>query len=146
MSLIYSGRNLSARGDFPSIYLKNPIYIYLLLVNNSAFKINKLFRRNFSSSKINFFLIQGDKELMEALVLDAEVTSMFHSDNTRWRKYDHTFLAINMVNICRHSLFKEKGVKLAFVATRSGLSRWEEYRNEHLEDDYEDEHTSIQEP
>ena len=46
----------------------------------------------------------------------------------------------------RHSLFKEKGVKLAFVATRSGLTRWEEYRDEHLEEDYEDEVDSIQEP
>ena len=28
----------------------------------------------------------GDKELMEGLMLDAEVTSTFHSDNTRWGK------------------------------------------------------------
>ena len=77
-------------------------------------------------------------------MLDAEVTSMFHSDITRWRKYFHTTVLLQSMS--RHSLFKEKGVKLAFVATRSGLSRWEEYRDEHLEDDYEDEHTSIQEP
>ena len=46
----------------------------------------------------------------------------------------------------RQSLFKEHGVKLAFVATRSGLTRWEEYLDEHLEEDYEDEAGSIQEP
>ena len=51
-----------------------------------------------------------------------------------------------MVNISRHSLFQEKGVKLAFVATRSGLTRWEEYRDELGEEDYEDEHAIIQEP
>ena len=50
------------------------------------------------------------------------------------------------VKISRHSLFNENGVKLAFVATRSGLTRWEEYRDEHLEEDYEDEVDSIQEP
>ena len=86
---------------------------------------------------------------MEALVLDAEVTSMFHSDNTRWGKYYLTVLGIekNDNKISRHSLFKEKGVKLAFVATRSGLSRWEEYRDEHLEEDYDEHHEdSVQEP
>ena len=82
---------------------------------------------------------------MEALVLDAEVTSMFHSDNTRLRKYHLTVIAIDGEN-SRHSLFQEKGVKLAFVATRSGLTRWEEYRDELGEEDYEDEHTIIQEP
>ena len=52
-----------------------------------------------------------------------------------------------MVKISRHSLFKKKGVKLAFVATRSGLSRWEEYRDEHLEEDYDEHHEdSVQEP
>ena len=42
--------------------------------------------------------MKGDKELMEALVLDAEVTSMFHSDNTRWGKYYRTVLGIDNDN------------------------------------------------
>ena len=82
---------------------------------------------------------------MEALVLDAEVTSMFHSDNTRLRKYISQSLQL-MAKMSRHSLFQEKEVRLAFVATRSGLTRWEEYRDELGEEDYEDEHTIIQEP
>ena len=51
-----------------------------------------------------------------------------------------------MAKMSRHSLFQEKEVRLAFVATRSGLTRWEEYRDEMGEEDYEDEHTIIQEP
>ena len=59
---------------------------------------------------------------------------------------EKVFFTKYWISNSRQSLFKEHGVKLAFVATRSGLTRWEEYLDEHLEEDYEDEAGSIQEP
>ena len=59
---------------------------------------------------------------------------------------EEVFFTKYWISNSRQSLFKEHGVKLAFVATRSGLTRWEEYLDEHLEEDYEDEAGSIQEP
>ena len=50
---------------------------------------------------------------MEALVLDAEVTSMFHSDNTRLRKYHLTVIAINGKNVQAFSL-PRKGSEACF--------------------------------
>ena len=41
---------------------------------------------------------------------------------------------------CREDLFKEFGIKLSFVATRSGLTRWEEHKEEPKED-HKEEHT-----
>merc|ERR1719461_514863 len=54
-----------------------------------------------------------DKELVEALVLDAEITQIFTEPNSRSNKRD---------------LFKQFGIDLSFVATRSGLTRWEEHK------------------
>jgi len=59
-----------------------------------------------------------DKDLVEALVLDAEITKIFVEENSR------------------SDLFDELGVNLAFVATRSGLTRWEEYEDDDDEEDY----------
>merc|ERR1711962_473954 len=51
-----------------------------------------------------------DKELVQALVLDGEITQIFDSQESR------------------QDLFKEFGIELSFVATRSGLTRWEEHK------------------
>ena len=35
-------------------------------------------------------------------------------------------------------MFKEFGIELSFVATRSGLTRWEEHKEKHKEDHKEE--------
>merc|ERR1711892_988529 len=66
-----------------------------------------------------------DKELVQALVLDGEVTKVFTDAKSRSNKKD---------------LFKQFGIELSFVATRSGLTRWEEHKekDEFATDDYDD--------
>lgn len=66
-----------------------------------------------------------DKELVQALVLDGEITKVFESDKPR------------------PELFKEFGIELSFVATRSGLTRWEEHK---AKSDYEDDPDYYQDP
>jgi len=63
-----------------------------------------------------------DKELVQALVLDGEVTKVFTDAKSR------------------KDLFKQFGIELSFVATRSGLTRWEEHKekDEFATDDYDD--------
>merc|ERR1711892_1503783 len=62
------------------------------------------------------------KELVQALVLDGEVTKVFTDAKSR------------------KDLFKQFGIELSFVATRSGLTRWEEHKekDEFATDDYDD--------
>ena len=44
---------------------------------------------------------------------------------------------------CRQDLFEEFGIELSFVATRSGLTRWEEHKEKNeTEDDYDPENLS----
>eukprot|EP00090_Calanus_glacialis_P023864 TRINITY_DN369_c0_g1_i2.p1 TRINITY_DN369_c0_g1~~TRINITY_DN369_c0_g1_i2.p1 ORF type:complete len:1310 (+),score=311.46 TRINITY_DN369_c0_g1_i2:336-4265(+) len=66
-----------------------------------------------------------DKELVQALVLDGEVTKIFTDEKSRSNKKD---------------LFKQFGIELSFVATRSGLTRWEEHKekDEFATDEYDD--------
>jgi len=54
-----------------------------------------------------------DKELVQALILDARITKVFEEKTSR-RDSD--------------KLFEIFGIKLSFVATRSGLTRWEEHK------------------
>merc|ERR1712128_124787 len=63
-----------------------------------------------------------DKELVQALVLDGEITKIFTDEKSR------------------KDLFKQFGIELSFVATRSGLTRWEEHKekDEFATDDYDD--------
>merc|ERR1711892_229676 len=63
-----------------------------------------------------------DKELVQALVLDGEVTKVFTDAKSR------------------KDLFKQFGIELSFVATRSGLTRWEEHKekDEFATADYDD--------
>eukprot|EP00091_Calanus_sinicus_P023983 TRINITY_DN8374_c0_g1_i1.p1 TRINITY_DN8374_c0_g1~~TRINITY_DN8374_c0_g1_i1.p1 ORF type:complete len:684 (+),score=169.91 TRINITY_DN8374_c0_g1_i1:80-2053(+) len=63
-----------------------------------------------------------DKELVQALVLDGEVTKVFTDRKSR------------------KDLFKQFGIELSFVATRSGLTRWEEHKekDEFATDEYDD--------
>jgi len=63
-----------------------------------------------------------DKELVQALALDGEVTKVFTDEKSR------------------KDLFKQFGIELSFVATRSGLTRWEEHKekDEFETDDYDD--------
>merc|ERR1719435_538041 len=64
-----------------------------------------------------------DKELVQALVLDGEVTKIFTDEKSR------------------KDLFKQFGIELSFVATRSGLTRWEEHKEkaQFEKEDYDDE-------
>jgi len=66
--------------------------------------------------------VKCDKELVQALVTDGEITKIFESDKPRKELFD---------------LF---GIELSFVATRSGLTRWEEHKEKDLFDmaEYED--------
>jgi len=61
-----------------------------------------------------------DKELVQALVLDGEVTKIFTDEKSR------------------KDLFKQFGIELSFVATRSGLTRWEEHKEKDKYADYDD--------
>merc|ERR1711892_1413093 len=63
-----------------------------------------------------------DKELVQALVLDGEITKIFTDEKSR------------------KDLFKQFGIELSFVATRSGLTRWEEHKekDEFATDVYDD--------
>jgi hypothetical protein len=63
-----------------------------------------------------------DKELVQALVLDGEITKIFTAEKSR------------------KDLFKQFGIELSFVATRSGLTRWEEHKekDEFATDEYDD--------
>merc|ERR1719341_1846877 len=63
-----------------------------------------------------------DKELVQALVLDGEITKIFTDEKSR------------------KDLFKQFGIELSFVATRSGLTRWEEHKekDEFATDEYDD--------
>merc|ERR1719193_1502684 len=67
-----------------------------------------------------------DKELAQALVLDGEVTKIFTDEKSRSNKKD---------------LFKQFGIELSFVATRSGLTRWEEHKekDQYEREEYDDE-------
>merc|ERR1719431_781726 len=67
-----------------------------------------------------------DKELVQALVLDGEVTKIFTDEKSRSNKKD---------------LFKQFGIELSFVATRSGLTRWEEHKekDQYEREEYDDE-------
>merc|ERR1719228_168564 len=64
-----------------------------------------------------------DKELVQALVLDGEVTKIFTDEKSR------------------KDLFKQFGIELSFVATRSGLTRWEEHKekDQYEREEYDDE-------
>jgi len=72
-----------------------------------------------------------DKELVQALVLDGEITQIFDSQESR------------------QDLFKEFGIELSFVATRSGLTRWEEHKEKNefeMEEDYDYDPDNPREP
>merc|ERR1712226_852913 len=72
-----------------------------------------------------------DKELVQALVLDGEITQIFDSQESR------------------QDLFKEFGIELSFVATRSGLTRWEEHKEKNefeMEEDYDYDPDNPKEP
>jgi len=72
-----------------------------------------------------------DKELVQALVLDGEITQIFDSSESR------------------QDLFKEFGIELSFVATRSGLTRWEEHKEKNefeMEEDYDYDPDNPREP
>ena len=50
---------------------------------------------------------------------------------------------------CRQDLFKEFGIELSFVATRSGLTRWEEHKEKNefeMEEDYDYDPDNPREP
>ena len=48
---------------------------------------------------------------------------------------------------CRQDLFKEFGIELSFVATRSGLTRWEELKGKNeTEEDYDYDPDNPREP
>jgi len=61
--------------------------------------------------------------LVQALVLDGEVTKIFTDEKSR------------------KDLFKQFGIELSFVATRSGLTRWEEHKekDQYEREEYDDE-------
>jgi len=69
-----------------------------------------------------------DKELVQALVLDAEITKIFTEEKSKMNKKD---------------LFKQFGIDLSFVATRSGLTRWEEHKEK---DEFADEDEDAYDP
>jgi len=79
---------------------------------------------------MNLELTTCDKELVQALVLDGEITQIFDSSESR------------------KDLFAEFGIELSFVATRSGLTRWEEHKPEPEfgTDDYDDDPDNPREP
>jgi len=67
--------------------------------------------------------VKCDKELVQALVTDGEITKVFESKTPR------------------KDLFELFGIELSFVATRSGLTRWEEHKEVNQfdqMDDYDD--------
>merc|ERR1719429_551198 len=66
-----------------------------------------------------------DKELVQSLVLDAEITKIFTEKTSR------------------KDLFKQFGIDLSFVATRSGLTRWEEHKEK---DEFADEEEDAYDP
>ena len=37
---------------------------------------------------------------------------------------------LHQICCCRQDVFKDFGIELSFVATRSGLTRWEEHKEE----------------
>ena len=48
---------------------------------------------------------------------------------------------------CRQDLFKEFGIEFSFVATRSGLTRWEELKGKNeTEEDYDYDPDNPREP
>merc|ERR1719209_1398756 len=72
-----------------------------------------------------------DKELVQSFVLDGEITQIFDSQESR------------------QDLFKEFGIELSFVATRSGLTRWEEHKEKNefeTEEDYDYDPDNPREP
>jgi len=80
--------------------------------------------------QLDLELTTCDKELVQALVLDGEITQIFDSSESR------------------KDLFKEFGIELSFVATRSGLTRWEEHKekDEYESHDYDDDPDNPREP
>lgn len=64
-------------------------------------------------------------------------------------RYNRKQLIHVLTIFSRKDLFKEFGIELSFVATRSGLTRWEEHKekNEFEEmEDYEDDPDNPREP
>ena len=58
-------------------------------------------------------------------------------------------VALNDPCCCRQDLFKEFGIELSFVATRSGLTRWEEHKEKNefeMEEDYDYDPDNPREP
>ena len=56
-----------------------------------------------------------------------------HHDSYYIVYYTWVRVAPNDPCCCRQDLFKEFGIELSFVATRSGLTRWEEHKEKHKE-------------
>ena len=69
-------------------------------------------------------ILLGDKELVEALALDGEITKL---TKQRWEKNHQKIFCLFMNILNREEDLKEWGIESAFVATRSGLIRWEVY-------------------
>jgi len=88
-----------------------------------------------------------DKELVQALVLDGEITQIFDSQESRKNNPKGLKSFFNMMP--RQDLFKEFGIELSFVATRSGLTRWEEHKEKNefeMEEDYDYDPDNPREP
>ncbi|XP_023323136.1 voltage-dependent calcium channel subunit alpha-2/delta-3 isoform X8 [Eurytemora carolleeae] len=67
-----------------------------------------------------------DKELVQALILDAQITKVFEEKTSRRDSIPGIGEFFAMMP--RDNLFNIFGIKLSFVATRSGLTRWEEHK------------------
>ena len=44
---------------------------------------------------------------------------------------------LHQIYCCRQDVLKDFGIELSFVATRSGLTRWEEHKERNETEDYD---------
>ncbi|XP_046457590.1 voltage-dependent calcium channel subunit alpha-2/delta-3-like isoform X4 [Daphnia pulex] len=67
-----------------------------------------------------------DKHLMQSLIFDAQATEVFDKNISLSIDRQDPGLGMLMALLARHAMFKLFGISVAFVATRSGLLRWQD--------------------
>ncbi|XP_022904961.2 voltage-dependent calcium channel subunit alpha-2/delta-3 isoform X1 [Onthophagus taurus] len=68
-----------------------------------------------------------DRKLMCSLVTDANITFWFYDNINLTNKQTDGPIAMLMSLLPRHELIKRFGITVVFIATQSGLTRWQEF-------------------
>ncbi|XP_065173091.1 voltage-dependent calcium channel subunit alpha-2/delta-3 isoform X3 [Atheta coriaria] len=68
-----------------------------------------------------------DRSLINRVLYDAKITEWFHKNITNTNKEDNGPIAMLMSLLPRHEFISRFGITVAFLATHSGLTRWQDF-------------------